>query len=185
MGFCGTFVEGASSSWAGVYLTRVTGAGAALATTGFTLFTLAMALTRLLGDRAVQRFGPVRVVRAGASVAVLGGVLVTAAPGPWPCILGLALIGAGIALNVPLVFSAASRTGVNAGEGVAGVATLTYAASLVSPGVIGWIAGALSYPAAFGLITAFALAMVPLAGRLRPAPGRTAAARTPQDLVAS
>jgi fucose permease len=183
LGFCGAFVEGATGSWSGVYLARVTDAGPALATAGFTLFTLAMALTRLSGDRAVQRFGAVSVVRAGASAAVIGGLLVVTAPNAWVCILGLTLIGAGIALNVPLVFSAASRISATPGEGVAGVATLTYAASLVSPPVVGWIAGGLSYPAAFLLITAFAMAMLPLAGRLRPTPVPPVAAHTPGDLV--
>jgi predicted MFS family arabinose efflux permease len=110
---------------------------------------------------------------------VIGGLLVVTAPDAWICVLGLALIGAGIALNVPLVFSAASRISATPGEGVAGVATLTYAASLVSPPVVGWISGGLSYPAAFVLITAFAMAMLPLAGRLRPTPVPPVTAHTP------
>jgi predicted membrane-bound spermidine synthase len=98
---------------------------------------------------------------------------------PWLCMVGLALIGVGVAVVVPLVFTAAGRTGASAGEGVAGVATITYLSGLLAPAATGWTAGAFSYPAAFGLITVMAALMALLAGALRPrgGAGSTVAAR--------
>ncbi|NVI87345.1 MFS transporter [Actinomadura sp. BRA 177] len=174
VGFCGTFAEGASADWSAVYLTEVADAGPGLAAAAYTIFMSCMAGTRLAGDRIVRRFGPAAVVRCGGSVAVLGGILVVAARTPWLAISGFALIGIGIATVVPLVFAAAAGTGATPGEGVAGVATITYLSGLTAPAVTGWTAGALSYPAAFAMITCVVAVMTLTAGALRPrdtAPG--------------
>lgn len=179
VGFCATFAEGASADWSAVYLTKVAGAGPGLAAASYTVFMSCMAGTRLAGDRLVRRFGPAAVVRCGGAVAVLGGVLVVAARDAVPGIAGFALIGAGVATVVPLVFAAAGDTGSTPGEGVAGVATITYLSGLTAPAVTGWTAGALSYPAAFALITCICAPTVLLAGALRPRPARPPEAAEP------
>ncbi|GAA2769899.1 hypothetical protein GCM10020219_042440 [Nonomuraea dietziae] len=69
---------------------------------------------------------------------------------------------------MPLVFAAAGDVGDTPGEGIAGVATITYLSGLIAPAVTGWAAGALSYPAAFAMITAIVAVMTLLAGALRP-----------------
>ena len=171
VGFFGTFAEGATTNWAGVYITKVTAAGPGTAAVAFTLFVLCMAGTRLVGDRFIRRLGAVTVVRASGVTAALGGLLVVLARTPWLCLAGLALLGVGVAVVVPLVFTAAGRTGASPGEGVAGVATITYLSGLVAPAATGWIAGALSYPAAFALVTLMATMMALLAGAVRPRSG--------------
>ena len=169
-GFCGTFAEGATTSWSGVYVTRAVGAGPTVAAAAYTVFMVSMTATRLFGDAVVRRIGAVAAVRAGGVVAAFGGVLVVALRTPWPCMIGLALIGTGLAMNVPLVFSAAGRKGDSLGESVAGVATITYMSGLIAPAAIGWTAGAAGYPAAFALITVAAATLVVLAGALRTRP---------------
>lgn len=186
VGFCGTFAEGATSDWAGVYVTKVAAAGPAVAATAYTLFMLSMTTTRLLGDRLVGLAGPVAVVRIGGIVAACGGAVVVLGRTPALCIAGFALVGVGIAVIVPLVFSAAGQARTSPGEGVAGVATITYLSGLVAPAVTGWTAGAVSYPAAFALITAFAAAMALLAGALRPRPAeRTSVASAASTAAAA
>lgn len=170
VGFCGTFAEGATSNWAAVYVTKVADAGPAVATTAYTVFMVCMAGTRLVGDRFVRRLGAVAVVRIGGTTAAVGGVVVVLGRTPWLCTVGFALIGAGIAVIVPLVFAAAGKAGATPGEGVAGVATITYMSGLIAPAVTGWAAGAVSYPAAFALVAVFAAAMALQAGALRPRP---------------
>lgn len=171
VGFCARFAEGASADWAAVYLTEVAGAGPGSAAASYTIFMSCMAATRLAGDLLVRRFGPVRTVRYGGVVAVLGGVLVVASRAPWPAIAGFALLGIGVATTLPLVFAAAGDAGATPGEGVAGVATITYLSGLTAPAVTGWTAGALSYPAAFALITCVAGVMSVTAGALAPRGG--------------
>ncbi|MEV4574471.1 MFS transporter [Nonomuraea jabiensis] len=168
VGFCATFAEGASSNWSAVYLTAVADAGPGLAAAGYTVFILCMASTRLLGDHVIRRIGPVATVRAGGAVAAVGGALVVAARTPALGIAGFALVGLGIAVIVPLVIAAAGNAGTTPGEGVAGVATITYLSGLIAPAVTGWVAGALGYPAAFALITCVVVLLTLLAPVLRP-----------------
>ncbi len=160
VGFCAVFAEGASGDWSGVYLRSTAGASAGLAAASYTAFACMMALSRLSGDAAVRRFGPVRTVRLGGVVAALGGVLVVIARTPAPAIAGFALIGIGIAVVVPLCFAAAGHSGDNPSRSIAGVATVTYTSGLVAPAAIGWIAQGASLPVSFAVVTALTLGLV-------------------------
>lgn len=182
VGFCAVFAQGASSDWGGVYLRDVTGSSAGTAAGCYTAFAATMAVARLLGDRVVERMGPVRTVRAGGTVATVGGLLVVSARTPWLAIPGFALIGIGIAVVVPLAFAAAGHSGGNAGQAIAGVATVTYTSGLVAPAIVGAIAQATSLTVSFMVVTALAAALVPGAaalGRRRPAPAPAATASAP------
>ncbi|GAA3603578.1 MFS transporter [Nonomuraea rosea] len=171
VGFCATFAEGASANWSAVYLTEVAEAGPGVAAAGYTIFMFCMAGTRLLGDHVIRQLGPVRAVRAGGAVAVLGGVIVVLARTPALGIAGFALVGLGVAVIVPLVFTAAGNSGTSPGEAITGVATITYLSGMVAPAVTGWVAGGLSYPAAFAMITGVMVILTLLAQALRPSAG--------------
>ncbi|MDP8939158.1 MAG: hypothetical protein M3N10_02490 [Actinomycetota bacterium] len=70
--FCVLLGEGAMGDWSAVYLDNTLGTGPGFAAAGFAAFSLAMALGRLFGDRAIERLGPVRIVRLCATVAAVG-----------------------------------------------------------------------------------------------------------------
>jgi MFS family permease len=178
VGFCAVFAEGASLDWSAVYLRDVLGTSAGLAAASTTSFTFTMAVTRIAGDRLVDRCGPVRTARMGGVLATAGAVLVVAAPGPPAAMAGFALLGAGIAVTVPLAFAAAGRSGADAGQAIAGVASVTYSSGLVAPSVIGGIADASSLTVSFGVVSVLALGLVVGAGVLRARP-RGAAAGVP------
>lgn len=186
VGFCAIFAEGASSGWSGIYLRDVASASAGVAAASFSAFAATMAAARLSGDLAVRRFGAVATVRGGGVVAVLGGLLVVSARSPVPAIAGFALLGVGVAVAVPLAFAAAGRSDVDAGRAIAGMGTLTYAASLGAPPAIGAIASATSLPVSFGLVTALTAIMLLRAGALgagAPAGPPEAAPAMPISLV--
>ncbi|MFD9793053.1 MFS transporter [Streptomyces sp. NPDC059070] len=166
--FCAVFAEGASLDWSAVYLrdSLDTSAGLAAATT--TAFTLTMAVTRIAGDKVVDRFGAVRAVRWGGALAATGGTLVVLAPRPAVAMAGFALIGLGVAVVVPLAFAAAARSGPRPSQAIAGVATITYTSGLIAPSAIGGIAGLTSLVVSFGLVTLLTLGLVAGAGVLRP-----------------
>ncbi|WP_030907125.1 MFS transporter [Streptomyces sp. NRRL F-5126] len=170
VGFCAVFGEGASLDWSAVYLRDVLSTSAGLAAASTTAFSLTMAVTRIAGDRLVDRFGPVRTVRAGGVFATAGGALVVLAPRPEIAMGGFALLGVGVAIVVPLAFAAAGRSGSNPNQAIAGVATITYTSGLVAPSVIGGVAHASSLQAAFGLVTLLAAGLLAGAGVLRPRP---------------
>ncbi|MGW8953647.1 MFS transporter [Streptomyces sp. NPDC055709] len=178
IGFCGVFAEGASLDWSAVYLRDVLDTSAGLAAASTTAFALTMAVARLVGDRVVDRFGPVRTVRVGGVLATAGGVLVVLAPHPAAAMAGFGCIGLGIAVVVPLAFAAAGRSGTNPSLSIAGVATITYTSGLIAPSAIGGIADLTSLVVSFALVTVLAFGLVLVAGVLRGS-GRTATPTAP------
>ncbi|MFC9059667.1 MFS transporter [Streptomyces sp. NPDC057074] len=167
VGFCAVFAEGASLDWSAVYLRDELETSAGLAAACTTGFTLTMALARLAGDKVVDRFGAVRVVRVSGVLATLGGLLVVVGGRPAVAMTGFALMGLGIAVVVPLCFAAAGRAGSNPSLAIAGVATITYTSGLVAPSAIGGLAQATSLVVSFGLVTVLACCLVVFARVLR------------------
>nr|WSZ95017.1 MFS transporter [Streptomyces sp. NBC_00857] len=167
VGFCAVFAEGASLDWSAVYLRDVLHTSPGLAAASTTAFALTMAIARLAGDRVIDRFGAVRTVRTGGVLAVLGGILVVAAPHPAVAMSGFAFLGLGVAVVVPLAFAAAGRAGPNPSQAIAGVATITYTSGLIAPSAIGAVADATSLVVSFGLVTLLACGLTVGAGVLR------------------
>ncbi|GLW19136.1 MFS transporter [Streptomyces sp. NBRC 13847] len=167
IGFCAVFAEGAGLDWSAVYLRDRLGTDAGPAAASTTAFACTMAAARLVGDRVVARFGPVRTVRAGGLLAAAGGLLIVAAGHPALALGGFGLLGLGIAVVVPLAFAAAGRSGPAPSQAIAGVATLTYTSGLIAPSAIGGIAQATSLTMSFVLVTALACGLVPGARVLR------------------
>ncbi|MEU3776203.1 MFS transporter [Streptomyces sp. NPDC032472] len=170
VGFCAVFAEGASLDWSAVYLRDVLDADAGLAAACTTAFALTMAAARLAGDRVVDRFGPVRTVRAGGALATVGGLFVVTARHPAAAIAGFGLIGLGVAVVVPLAFAAAARSGPAPAQAIAGVATITYTSGLIAPSAIGAVADATSLVGSFALVTLLALGLTAGAAVLRQRP---------------
>ncbi|MYS84740.1 MULTISPECIES: MFS transporter [Streptomycetaceae] len=167
VGFCAVFGEGASLDWSAVYLKDELGTSAGLAAATTTAFALMMAVARFAGDAVVDRFGPVGTVRAGGVLATAGGLLVVTAPAPAFAMAGFGLLGLGIAVVVPLAFAAAARSGPNASQAIAGVATVTYTSGLIAPSLIGGLAHATSLVASFGVVTALSFGLIAGANVLR------------------
>ncbi|WP_412539455.1 MFS transporter [Longispora sp. K20-0274] len=164
VGFCACFAEVATADWSAVYLVRVLGADQASGAGAYAGFAAAMTLGRLTGDAVVHRYGPVGTTRVAGAFGTLGGLLVVLSAAPWVAVVGFALIGLGIATMVPLVFSAAGRTGQGT-HAIASVATVAYGAGLAAPGVVGGLADATSLTVSFAVITAL-VAVVALSARV-------------------
>ncbi len=175
IGFCAVFAEGASLDWSAVYLRDILDSSPAVAAGATTGFALTMAIARLTGDAVVNRFGAVRTVRWSGVIAVIGGVLVVLAPNAVAAMAGFGLMGIGVAVVVPLAFVAAARSGSNASQAIAGVATITYASGLVAPSIIGGIAQASNLTVSFIVVTALTVALAVFAPVLRTTTGRLSA----------
>ncbi len=165
--FAAVFAEGASMDWAALYLTDVTHASAGVGAMAYGGFAATMAMSRLVGDRVVDRLGPVRAVRYGGVAATAGAVMVTVARTPSLAIAGFALIGVGVAVVVPLAFTAAGNAGTRPAHQIAGVATIAYGAGLIAPATVGGIAHATSLSTSFLLVAVLAAMVVVGAGTLR------------------
>jgi MFS family permease len=146
-------IEGAVADWSALFLATVKGAGEAAAASGYALFSLAMTICRLTGDRVVARLGARTILVGGGALMALGHALALASPWPLVGAVGFALVGLGAANVVPVVFSAAGRTpGVIPSVGVAAVATLGYTGFLIFPPILGFVGKALGLPAALTLV---------------------------------
>ncbi len=176
--FCAVFAEIAGSDWAAVYMRRVLDADNATAALGYTVFALAMSVSRLTGDRLIRRVGPVRAVRISATAGTAGAVLIVVAVNPILTMVGFGLMGVGIAVVVPLAFAAAGKIGSmspgGTGHAIAGVATIAYGSGLAAPGAIGGIASFSSLRVSFALVAVLVAIVALSANVVRDRPGGAA-----------
>ncbi|HET8765114.1 MAG TPA: MFS transporter [Rhodanobacter sp.] len=139
--FISFLAEGSMLDWSALLLREVHGFGVAAAGTGYAVFSVAMALGRVTGDRVVARCGRVATVRSGACVAAGGFLLAAFAPWPAVVLAGFVLIGLGAANIVPVMFGAAGRVpGMPPSIALAMVTTLGYLGLLSGPALIGFVA---------------------------------------------
>jgi MFS family permease len=166
--FCGLVGEGAAESWSGVYLNETIQVSKQLVPAGFAAFSLMMAFGRFFGDAAQERFGAARLVCVSGAIAGGGLALAVLWPEPAPVVVGFGLLGLGLAPVYPSVMSAAANAGVvRAGEAVALMGMVGWAAFLISPPVVGGVAQALSLRIALGAVAVVVLLVAPLAMTLR------------------
>ena len=151
MAFSSFLAEGAAADWSAVYLHSSLGAPLGLAAVGYTVFSAAMTAGRLVGDRLCDRLGPARLVRLSAGVASVSFGLALLAGQVWSAMAGFAVLGAGLSVVVPLVFTAASRLG-RAGPNLAFATSAGYLGMLAGPAIIGGLAEAVGLPAALATI---------------------------------
>lgn len=162
--FCVMLSEGAMSDWSAVYLHQTLKTGPGLAAAGYAVFSLAMAVCRLTGDRLTQILGPVRMVRIGGIVAATGLALSLAIADPVAALFGFACVGVGLSSLIPIVFSAAGRTpGIAPSLALAAVTTAGYGGFLCGPPLIGFIADLLTLRVALGIVVVMSAMIAVLA----------------------
>lgn len=170
VGFCGLLAEGAMADWSAVFLRQEIGTGAGLAAAGYAVFSAAMTIGRFSGDRLTDRFGALAIIRCGSAIAAAGLGLAIVVENAWLALAGFALVGAGLSVIVPIVFSAAGRMrGVASGPAISVVTTTGYLGFMAGPPVIGVLADLVSLRWALGLVVALILLMAALSGTVRAA----------------
>jgi hypothetical protein len=178
MAFGSFLAEGAAADWSAVYLHSSLGASPGLAAVAYTLFSCAMLGGRLAGDRLTDWAGPARLLRtsAGAASACFLAALVIGRPAAG--LAGFTVLGIGLAVVVPVVFTATSRLGLP-GPNLALVTSIGYTGMLAGPAMIGGLAEAVGLPGALGTIVAVTAVTAILAGAVQPQARRTASATPP------
>lgn len=161
--FGSAFGESTTANWAGIHLTQYDHASAGLAPLAFAGFSLAQAVLRAVGTRLTERFGPRRVVGAGALLASCGFAL-TLIPAVPPALFGYVVVGIGLSSIFPLGTAYAGRTAGSVGVSVS--SSVGYAGVLLGPPLVGLIAGATSLTVALALPLVLALLILAVAPRL-------------------
>ncbi len=168
----GLLAEGAIYDWSTLYLQRERGAAPSLAAIGFACFSAAMAAGRFGGDWLRARVPAPRLLRATALLSA-GAMALVLLSGRWPhtmawALLGLSLLGLGLANVIPLLFVAASRVeGVSAASSIALVSSLGWVGMVVGPPLVGGVAEASSLGWALGLVVLSSLALAAAASRVK------------------
>lgn len=160
--------EGAMLDWSGVFLVSMRGLDSAYGGLGFAAFATTMTGVRLVGDFMIGRFGAIRVMVLGSLCASLGITISLLSPSWQLAVVGYALVGAGSANIVPILFVALSRqTDMPQGSAVPAMTTLGYAGVLIGPALIGFIANASSLEVALALVAAALLVVTATARSIR------------------
>jgi len=155
-------LEGAVLDWGALLIIDRNLVAAENAGIGFILFSVAMVLARLSGDRIVACMGELRVLSVGSLAIIIGIATLLLSSLPVVAIAGFFLIGLGAANIVPVLFSAAGRQKIMpAGLAIASVTTVGYAGILLGPAAIGFVANRTSLPTAFWLLAAL-IVIVPI-----------------------
>ena len=158
-------VEGAILDWSALLLLGRNLVDSAQGGLGYMLFSVAMTVGRLTGDRVVGALGDRRVLVWSGLLTVTGFVLLLSMDWTAGALLGFVLIGLGASNIVPVLFSRAGRqTVMPAGLAVAAVTTTGYAGILAGPAAMGFVSQMTSLTWAFWMLAALML-LVPIFAR--------------------
>ena len=140
-----SLAEAGTETWSALHLERSIGTSPALGALGPAILGLTMGLGRLAGQALSRRVPEARLMQAGGTHAALGAVLGAVAPGPITAFAGIALVGAGASVIVPIALAVVGR-------GAAGAERARRIAHASVIGFVGYVGG----PALMGMISALA-----------------------------
>jgi hypothetical protein len=164
LGLLSAMTEGSIANWSGVFMAEQFGASMSFAPLSLAAFSAMMLLSRFHGDRLKAAMGARRLICGGAFVAGIGIYLAVFANASPTAVTGFAIAGLGLALVFPFVFSAAGQQGAMA---ITGVATMTYAGSVIGPPLLGGIGQWLGLQAALGFTGLLSLLIAGIGIRVR------------------
>jgi MFS family permease len=166
--FADMFCEGAVADWTAVYLHGTLHTSAVIAGLGYASYLLIMMTVRLLGNRVMNRFPVYLALPMLAIVGSVGlgvGLIINR---PASVLVGFMCLGAGLALVVPMVFSACGHIpNVHAGTAVATVSACGWTGFVLGPPLIGGIASLTSLRTALFLLPLLTAVVVVATGTAR------------------
>jgi predicted MFS family arabinose efflux permease len=158
--FAGMSAEGAMYDWCVLYLKQEVRMSQDAAAMGYAAFAGAMAIARFAGDTLRERYSDRLLLVGGGGLTALAMATVLLSGHPVVSVIGFALVGAGLAPVVPLLFNAATRVpGTSRAAAIAAVSSIGYSGFMVGPPLIGGIAQAVSLTAAMGVVVVAAVAL--------------------------
>ena len=166
LGFFASVCEGAASDWGAVLLRDTWNAAPFVSSIPYIVFSITMLTGRLYGDRITKKFSREWIVRWGGAIAGAGLIVGLLIGGTIGVSLGWAVLGLGVSVAIPSVFSAAGQIAstrfaghVSPAAAVAVVGGVSYAGFLVGPPLIGFLADIVSLRWAMIVPALLALAM--------------------------
>jgi MFS family permease len=177
----GAITEGSAVQWSAQFSVSL-GAGVAVGSLTLVCYSLAIALTRLVGDRLVDRLGRVRFVQVSAATTAAGVLLAVLAGTVPAALVGFALVGFGCGCVFPTVMGlAGNQPDIAAGRAVTWVNLGEWPAFFVGPPLVGALAEVSSLRAALGLLVVTSLLVALLARWIRVPAGPLASPVSPSS----
>ena len=168
--FLAASIEGSINNWIGLFFTDHLQIADGYEAIGYSVFAGTLLISRIVGDRLKNRFGAKKILVTGGLSAGAGILIATFSPNIVIASIGIAIAGAGVAFNFPMIFSAAGREGAIA---LTSVATFGYVGGMVSQPVVGLIVEEFELLGGFIFISlcSFIVAILAYKARLlKPAP---------------
>jgi predicted MFS family arabinose efflux permease len=161
LAFVSFLVEGALLDWSALLLVTAKMVAAARGGVGYMLFSIAMTIGRLTGDRAITRLGDRKVFLLSGLTAVCGFAVLLASQYTPLALAGFVLIGLGAANIVPILFRrAGNQREMPASLALAAATGAGYAGMLAGSALVGFIAHSVGLRGAF-ISLAFLMCLVP------------------------
>ncbi|MBP2386972.1 MFS family permease [Paeniglutamicibacter kerguelensis] len=160
--------EGAAGDWVALALSDGYGSANTVGALGYGVFVTAMTTARMLGGRALDRFGRVLVMRVSAASALAGLLLFVFGPSIQVAMAALVLWGLGVALSFPIAMTAASDDPMRAAARVSVVSTIGYGAFLGGPPLLGLLADRIGLLNALASVGVLVVMSFVLAGATAP-----------------
>jgi MFS family permease len=167
--FADMLCEGAVADWAAVYLHGTLHTTAVIAGLGYAAYLFMMMSARLVGNRVMNRFAAhiaLPVLGAVGGIGLGVGLLINR---PTSVLVGFMILGVGLALVVPIVFSACGHIqNVHPGTAVATVSAFGWTGFVLGPPLIGGIATLTSLRTALFLLPLLTAAVVVATATAKP-----------------
>jgi hypothetical protein len=136
--FCSAVGEGGMAEWTAIYMRDALHTSMGMAGVGYALFSLAMVISRLVGDGLTRATQPTVLLARSGTLAAVGLAFGLAFQTPWTFCLGLLATGMGLAMVVPVVLRLAIRVpNVRAAQALSKISTIGYCGFLFGPPLIG------------------------------------------------
>lgn len=150
---CINVTEGSMTDWASIYMKDIVNTSEYFVGWGLFGYSALMATGRLFGDGIIPVLGRNKVLMYGATLTVIGLLIVIFLPYTLSAIIGFGFVGLGVSCGAPILYAAASRyPGMPAASGLAIMNTYAMGGFLIGPVIIGFISDLSSLPTAFGVV---------------------------------
>lgn len=155
-------IEGAMLDWSAIFMATKRGMALHHAGFGFAIYSIAVAIGRLYGDRIINRIGGTKVLTGGGLLAA-GALSVLLVSTSVPLALGaIFFIGLGLANIIPLLFTTAgNQPELSADVAIPAVTLVGYSGLLAGPALIGfsahWVGLSATFVAGVFILLAVAL----------------------------
>jgi MFS family permease len=168
VGICTNLTEGTMADWSVVYMRDIVKSPVAMMGWGFSIYAFFMAAGRFLGDGLITKYGRKPILRFGGIVVFFGLLLVVFFPTTWIVLLGFAMVGAGVSIGSPILYSAASNIeGMAQGAGLATMNTFAMLGFFGGPVLVGFLAKSFNLQISFGVVACIVLFWIYFSGKLK------------------